>query len=133
MPKNDALLGGITCLFIDTRAHFIMHGSRAYLYYIFRQSFFWRAREQLALEDTCPWGHDDVPTLLWPLCGCTAVGVVRISVHALMHILEPDPMAGNCPGNGLCCLTGVRATNRVIACSLIYNRNLAYDEVTILD
>jgi hypothetical protein len=33
----------------------------------------------------------------------------------------------------LYCLTGLHATNRIIACFLICNRNLAYDEVTRLD
>jgi hypothetical protein len=44
-----------------------------------------------------------------------------------MHILEPDPEVGDCPCNGLLLyyLTRVHATNRVIACSLICNRNLA--------
>jgi hypothetical protein len=59
----------------------------------------------------------------------------RISICALKHILELDPEAGSCPGNGihLYCLTRVHATNRVIACSLIYNRNLAYGEGTRLE
>jgi hypothetical protein len=49
--------------------------------------------------------------------------------------LNPDPEAGQCPGNRLhlYCLTGVHATNRVIACSFICNRNLDYDEGTRLD
>jgi hypothetical protein len=46
----DALLGGIPCSFIGTRAQFIMHGSRAYLYHIFGQGFSWRAHKQLALN-----------------------------------------------------------------------------------
>jgi hypothetical protein len=59
--------------------------------------------------------------------GCTVVGAVRISFHALMCVPEPDPEAGGCPSNGLhlYCLTGLHTTNRVIVCSLIYNRNLA--------
>jgi hypothetical protein len=52
-----------------------------------------------------------------------------------MCILEPDPKAGGCPGNGLLsyCLTGEHATNRVIAYSLIYNENLVCSEGTRLD
>jgi hypothetical protein len=60
--------------------------------------------------------------------GCR--GGVLISVRALMCVLEPDPEASDCPGGGLhwYYLTGLHATNRVITCSLICYRNLAYDE-----
>jgi hypothetical protein len=60
---------------------------------------------------------------------------VQISVHALMRILEQDPEVGDCPSNGLhlYCLTGLHATNRVIACSLICNRNLACGKGIRLD
>jgi hypothetical protein len=63
------------------------------------------------------------------------VGAIRIFVHALMHILEPDPEAGDCTSNGLhlYCLTRVHGTNRIIACSLIYNRNIACSGGTRLD
>jgi hypothetical protein len=52
-----------------------------------------------------------------------------------MHVLEPDPEASDCPDSGLYlyCLIGLHATNRVIACSLICNRNLAYGEGIRLD
>jgi hypothetical protein len=76
-----------------------------------------------------------VLALLWLPCGRTTAGVAQIPDHALMCILEPDPKAGGCPRNELSlhCLTGVHTTNRVIACSLIYNQNLACDEGTRLD
>jgi hypothetical protein len=47
-----------------------------------------------------------------------------------MCVLEPDPEVGNCLGEGLhwYCLNGLHTTNRVIACSLICNRNLACDK-----
>jgi hypothetical protein len=74
-------------------------------------------------------------TLLWPPPGRTAAEVVRIFVHALMRIPKPDPEAGNCPGDGMhwYCLIGVHATNRLILCSLICNRDLACGEGTRLD
>jgi hypothetical protein len=52
-----------------------------------------------------------------------------------MCVLHPDPEVGDCLGNGLYLYywTGLHATNRVIACSLIYNRNLACGERTRLD
>jgi hypothetical protein len=52
-----------------------------------------------------------------------------------MHILDPDPEAGGCPSNGLhlYCLTKVHTTIRVIACSLICNRDLSYSEGTRID
>jgi hypothetical protein len=60
---------------------------------------------------------------------------MRISIRALMHILEPNLEACNCLGNRLhlYCFTRLHATNLVIACSLIYNRNLAYGERIRLD
>jgi hypothetical protein len=44
-----------------------------------------------------------------------------------MCVLKPDSETGDCPGNGLhrYCLTRVHITNRVIACSLICNRDVA--------
>jgi hypothetical protein len=47
-----------------------------------------------------------------------------------MRVLEPDPEVGNCPGGRLhwYCLNGLHATNRVIACSLICNKNVACDK-----
>jgi hypothetical protein len=76
-----------------------------------------------------------MPALPWLPCGCMAAGAVRISVCALMHVLEPDPEAGNCPGIGLhlYCLTGVHTISWVIVCSLICNQNLACGEGTRLD
>jgi hypothetical protein len=64
-----------------------------------------------------------------------AAEAMRNSVYALMHILEPDLEAGDCPGNGLhlYCLTGLHAIDRVIACSPICNRNLACSEGRRLD
>jgi hypothetical protein len=52
-----------------------------------------------------------------------------------MHVLDPDSEAGGCQGNGLhlSCLIRVHTTNRVIACSLICNKNLACSEGTRLD
>jgi hypothetical protein len=52
-----------------------------------------------------------------------------------MSVLDTDSEVGDCPGNWrhLYCLTRVHTTNRVIACSLIYNRNLACDEGKRLD
>jgi hypothetical protein len=52
-----------------------------------------------------------------------------------MHVLDPDPGASDCPGNKLHLywFIGVLATNRVIACSLIRNQNLACGEGTRLD
>jgi hypothetical protein len=52
-----------------------------------------------------------------------------------MHILDPDPEAGGCPSNGLHLygLTKVHTTIRVIACSLICNRDLSYSEGTRID
>jgi hypothetical protein len=60
---------------------------------------------------------------------------MRISVCTLMCILEPDPEASGYPGNKLhlYCLTGLHATNKVVVCSLICNRNLVCDEGTKLD
>jgi hypothetical protein len=51
---------------------------------------------------------------------------VQISGRVLMHVLDQDREAGVCPGNRLHLyyLTRLYATNRVIACSLICNRNL---------
>jgi hypothetical protein len=59
----------------------------------------------------------------------------RISVRALIRILEPNLDATFCPSNGLhlYCLTKVHTTIRVIACSLIYNRDLSYSEGTRID
>jgi hypothetical protein len=76
-----------------------------------------------------------MPALVWLPRDHTAVGAVQIFMRALMHVLEPDLEADDCPGNGLYCycLIGVHATNRVIACSLIYNRNLACGVGTSLD
>jgi hypothetical protein len=76
-----------------------------------------------------------MPVLVWLPCGHTAAGAMRIFMRVLMHVLEPDLEAGDCPGNGLYyyCLIGVHTTNRVIACSLIYNRNLACGVGTSLD
>jgi hypothetical protein len=73
-----------------------------------------------------------VPALVWPPHGRTMTGDVQISVLALMHVLKLGPKAGGYPGNGmhLYGLTGLHTTNHVIACSLIYNRNLVYDEGT---
>jgi hypothetical protein len=78
-----------------------------------------RRRARSAMAAT--WSHDG--------------GVVQISVYALMHVLKPNPEVDDCPGNGLHLyyLTGVRATNQVIAFHLIYNRSLACDEGTRLD
>jgi hypothetical protein len=70
---------------------------------------------------TATWSHDGE--------------VVRISVCALMHVLDQDPEIGNCTDNGLHLyyLTMVLATNQlVIACSLSRNRNLACGEGTRL-
>jgi hypothetical protein len=55
--------------------------------------------------------------------------------HGGVMSLNPDPEAGQCLSNRLHLyyLTGVHVTNRVIECSLICNRNLAYDEGTRLD
>jgi hypothetical protein len=52
-----------------------------------------------------------------------------------MRILDPDPEAGSCPSNGLhlYCLTKVHTTIRVIACSLICNRDLSYSKGTRID
>jgi hypothetical protein len=74
-------------------------------------------------------------TLLWLPCFCTAVGAMRICVRALMQIINPNPKAGGCPGNGLHLyyLVGVHATNRVITCSLIYIKNIPCDECIRLD
>jgi hypothetical protein len=76
-----------------------------------------------------------VLALLYPSRGRTTVGVLRISIHTLMHILEPDSEADCWSDNGLhlYCLTGLHATNRVIMCSIIYNMNLAYGEGIRLD
>jgi hypothetical protein len=62
-------------------------------------------------------------------------GGVQIPIHALIHVLDVDLEAGNRPRDGLHFhdLTGLRAINRIIACSLTCNRNLAYDEGTRLD
>jgi hypothetical protein len=59
---------------------------------------------------------------MWPRSG----GAVRISIHALMHVIEPDPEVGDCSGNRLhlYCLTGMHATNHVIVCSLICKTRL---------
>jgi hypothetical protein len=63
------------------------------------------------------------------------MGIVRISVCALMCILKLDPEVGNCSGNGLnqFCSTGAHTTNWVITCSHIYNRNLVCGDGTSLD
>jgi hypothetical protein len=76
-----------------------------------------------------------VPALIWMSCGRTTAEAVQISVCTLMHVLEPDSEVGDCPSNvlHLYCLIEVHATNRVIACSLICNRNLACAEGTRLD
>jgi hypothetical protein len=76
-------------------------------------------------------------------CACSAMatmwlngdGAMRISICALMRVIEPDPEVGDCPGNGiyLYCLTGVHVTNRIIPCSFIHNKNLACNEGTRLD
>jgi hypothetical protein len=60
---------------------------------------------------------------------------MRISIRALMHILDPDPEPGGSLGNGLHLyyLTGVHAANRVIMCSLICNRDVVCGEDTRLD
>jgi hypothetical protein len=51
----DALLGGILCLFIGTRAWFTMHDSWAYLYHIFRLGFSLKAHETTCIGMlTCP-------------------------------------------------------------------------------
>jgi hypothetical protein len=52
-----------------------------------------------------------------------------------MCVLEPDPKAGDCLGNELLlyCMTRVHATNQVIVCSLIYNKNLVCGEGVRLD
>jgi hypothetical protein len=73
-----------------------------------------------------------VPALSWPSRGHMATEAVRISVHILMCVLDPNLEASDCSGNGLhlYCLIGVHAINRVISCSLIRNRNLAYDDGT---
>jgi hypothetical protein len=76
-----------------------------------------------------------MPALLWQPHGHTTVGVVRISVRTLMHVLDQDPKVGDCPGNGLhmYCLTRMHATNRVIVSSVIYNMDLVCGEGTRLD
>jgi hypothetical protein len=63
------------------------------------------------------------------------VEAVQIFVRALMYVLEPDPEVAYCPGNGLhlCYMTEVHDTNRVVACSLICNRNLSCNKGTRLD
>jgi hypothetical protein len=83
----------------------------------------------------CSHGHIDVLALLWPPRGRMALGDVLISVHALICVLESDLKDGGCPSNGLHshCVTIVHPTIQVIACSLICNMNLAYDEGTRLD
>jgi hypothetical protein len=52
----------------------------------------------------------------------------------LTHVLNPDSEAGDFSDDGLYlyCLTGLHATNRVITCSLIHNRNLVFGEGTRL-
>jgi hypothetical protein len=51
-----------------------------------------------------------------------------------MHVLDPNLGIGDCLGNGLLlyCFVELHATNRVIACFLICNRNLACGEGTRL-
>jgi hypothetical protein len=76
-----------------------------------------------------------VPALLWPPRGRTTVGVVCISIRALLCILNHDSEVGNCPGDGLhwYYLSTLHATNWEIAFSLIGNRNLACGGGTRLD
>jgi hypothetical protein len=52
-----------------------------------------------------------------------------------MCVLKTDPKASDCLNNGLhrYCLIEVHATNQAIACSLIYNSNLACDKGTRLN
>jgi hypothetical protein len=58
------------------------------------------------------------------------VEVVRIPIYALINVLDSDTEVGSSPGDGLHLygLTGLHTINRVIACSLIYNMNLACGE-----
>jgi hypothetical protein len=68
-------------------------------------------------------------------CGGVAVEAMQILVCALMHVLDPDLEVGSSPGDGLHLydFTGLHAINRVIACSFIFNRNLACGEGIGLD
>jgi hypothetical protein len=52
-----------------------------------------------------------------------------------MHVLDSDLEAGDSSGNGLhlYCLTRQHIINQVIACPLICNMNLAYNEGARLD
>jgi hypothetical protein len=52
-----------------------------------------------------------------------------------MHVLEPDPGACSCPGEGLhwYFLIMLHAINLVIVCSFICTRSLACDEGTRLN
>jgi hypothetical protein len=84
---------------------------------------------------TCPQGHDDMPAMLWPPHSATMAEAMRISIYSLMHVLDPDLEATGSSDNGmhLYCLTGVHITIRIIACSLICNRDLACGKDTWLD
>jgi hypothetical protein len=58
------------------------------------------------------------------------VEVVQIPVYALINVLDSYMEVGSSPGDGLHLygLTGLHTINQVIACSLIYNINLACGE-----
>jgi hypothetical protein len=79
--------------------------------------------------------HDDVLALRWSPRGCAIMEVVRIPVHALMHVLDTDLEADYCLGNGLLLsgLTGFHAIDSTKVYFLICNRNLACDKGIRLD
>jgi hypothetical protein len=67
--------------------------------------------------------------------GGVIVEAMQILVCALMHVLDPDLEVGSSLGDGLHLydFTGLHAINQVIACSFIFNRNLACGEGIGLD
>jgi hypothetical protein len=74
----------------------------------------------------CPKEHSDVLAVRCLPHGRATAETVWIPVRTLMCVLDLYLGAGNCRSDGLHMygLTGLHAINRVIACSLICNRNL---------